>query len=435
MLRSAKFIGLLALGVMVWAQAGRDPVPIAKKALDLLMAEKYPELRAMFNERLSAALTEQAFRQQVGPQIKALGQPQGFADPKVQNVGEVQTVVFPGKFASGYFNFLISIDSQDKIAGLFLQPGEAAAQANEKGAAEWTPPSYSDPAAFSDRNVVVTTGQYSLPGTLSVPVTPGKHPGLVLVQGSGPQDRDESGFAYKPFRDLAEGLASRGVVVLRYDKRTFVYRSPEIAKGITVNEETVDDALSSLKLLRSQKEVDGTKLFVLGHSLGGYLVPRITQRDGRLAGAVILAGNARPLEDVILEQNKYFGATGGTLEAVERTVSAVKNLTTADAGASFFGVPGTYFLDLKGYDAPAQASGLKCRLLVLQGGRDFQVTMTDFRLWQTALARDREATLRSYPSLNHFFVAGTGRSTPQEYRTPGHVALEVITEISNWIKS
>src|SRR5438128_2588977 len=265
MLRSVKLIALLAIGMMALSQAGRDPVPIAKKALDLLMAERYPELRAMFNDQLSAALTEQTFRQQVGPQIKALGQSQGFAEPKVQNVGEVQTIVFPGKFAAGYFNFLISVDAHDKIAGLFLQPDEAPAAVSEKATPEWPPPSYSNATAFTNRDVIVATGQYSLPGTLSVPVTPGKYPGLVLVQGSGPQDRDESGFAYKPFRDLAEGLASRGVVVLRYDKRTFVYRSPEIAKGITVNEETVDDALSALKLLRSQKEVDGAKLFVLGH--------------------------------------------------------------------------------------------------------------------------------------------------------------------------
>lgn len=99
-----------------------------------------------------------------------------------------------------------------------------------------------------------------------------------------------------------------------------------------------------------------------------------------------------------------------------------------------FGVPASYWLDLRGYDPAESAKTLKQPMLILQGERDYQVTMEDFKRWNTVLAGKGNVTFKSYPGLNHLFIAGTNRSTPLEYEQPGHVDVRVVEDIASWIK-
>ena len=432
--RSIGFAFLLL--VIAYAQPAGDPTAIARRALNLLLVGNYAELRAMFDQQMLAALSEEALRRQVGLQIAQLGKPQSFGSPTTERVQDVTAVVFPGRFPAGTFNLVISVDPAGKVAGLFLQPAQPNEPSPAAGPAPtaWVRPEYSVAASFRERAVNVVTGNFTLPGTLTFPVTPGPHPAIVLVQGSGPSDRDESAFAYKPFRDLAEGLASRGIVVLRYDKRTFSYRPPPSLEGFTPEAETVDDALSALALIRRQPEVDRNQIFLLGHSFGGYLAPRIATKDGHVAGVVILAADLRPLEDVIAEQSRQAGANSQQLADLQRQVAGIKAIHSGETGF-YLGLPASYWLDLKWYDPVAQTRALRCRVLVIEGGRDFEVPAEDENRWKSALAADRNATVRIYPNLNHFLVPGTERSSPAEYSKPGHVGLGVINDIANWIKS
>jgi dienelactone hydrolase len=267
----------------------------------------------------------------------------------------------------------------------------------------------------------------------------------VLVHGSGPNDRDETVGSNKPFKDLAWGLASRGVAVLRYEKRTKQYGAKIVSiPNLTAKEEVVDDALAAVELLRKTEGIDAKRIFVLGHSLGGMFVPRIGRLDPNIAGLIALAGATRPLEDVIPEQLAYIFSLDGSVSPEEQKqidqakeqAAKVKSLKPEDAGstAPIFGVPVSYWLDLRGYDPAESAKALKQPMLILQGERDYQVTMEDFKRWDTALAGKRNVTLKSYPGLNHLFIAGTTRSTPLEYEQPGHVDERVLEDIASWIK-
>ncbi len=428
---------LLALfATLAFVRQGRDAVPVARKAFDFLLQEKYPELRAMFTQKMLDALSEDVLRNQVGSQIKLLGRVEESGDPTVQKGQGVDIVVFPCKFTAGNFDVQFSVDDAGKIAGLFFRPGEGPKTSDGKTNSSWTKPDYSHPAAFRERDVTVGESEWKLPGTLTIPVGTGSFPGVVLVQGSGPQDRDESISANKPFRDLAEGLASKGVAVLRYDKRTKVY-GPQMAalQTITVQQETIEDALAAIALLRQQKEVDPKRVFVLGHSLGGYLGPRIANLDGRLAGLIILAGSFRPMQDLILEQSQYLGIPPKQLDLLKQQVTDIDNLKPGENNPpTLLGVPASYWLDLQSYDPGAQVKAVKCRLLILQGGRDYQVSQQDFAMWQAALKGKSDATFGAYPALNHLFIAGEGKSVPAEYSKPGHVAPQVIDDIANWIE-
>jgi dienelactone hydrolase len=312
------------------------------------------------------------------------------------------------------------------ISGFFQLPGSVS----------WQRPPYSQPATFKERAVTVGEGEWKLPGTLTVPVGAGPFPAVVLVHGSGPNDRDETVGGVKVFKDLAEGLASRGIVVLRYEKRTLQYRARIAAiKNYTVQEETVEDAVNAIAAVRSQPEVNGRRVFIIGHSLGGYVAPRIAEQDGKLAGIVLMAGSARPLEDLLVEQVTYMGITGKQLENAKALQAKVKKLEPGDEDSpAFGGVPVSYWLDLKDYDAVAAAKKLGIPMLILQGERDYQVTMADFALWKAALSSSKGVVLKSYPALNHLFVAGEAKSLPAEYNKPGHVAPEVIEEIAKFVK-
>ncbi len=114
-------------------------------------------------------------------------------------------------------------------------------------------------------------------------------------------------------------------------------------------------------------------------------------------------------------------------------VAKVKALKPGDTD-TVLSAPASYWLDLRGYDPPAAAQALTAPLLILQGERDYQVTMDNLAAWKRALDGHPNVTFHTYPKLNHLFVAGEGKSLPKEYETPGHVDAAVIEDIAGWIQ-
>jgi dienelactone hydrolase len=413
------------LSLVLAAQTGPDPAATARKALDAVLGGRYSEFTAMGTADVQKDLNEAALAK-LGAQIKTFGAVDKIDDPQITKIGPNTAVVFPVHFAAQNINFRLLINSSGQVGGFFMLPGEMV----------WKRPDYSKPDAFTERQVTVGEGDWKLPGTLTMPTGAGPFPGIVLVHGSGPNDRDETVGGTKVFKDLAEGLASRGVAVLRYEKRTKVY-GPRVAtmKVFTLHDETVEDALKAAALLRTQQGVDPKRVFILGHSLGGYAAPRIAQEDPQIGGLILMAGNARHLEDLVVEQVQALGGTAKALENAKAIQAKVKSLEPGDeASPAVLGAPPTYWLDLKDYDPVTDAAKLNLPMLILQGERDYQVTMKDFELWKAGLGKKQGVVMKSYPALNHLFVAGTGTSSSAEYMKPGHVAPEVIEEIAAFVK-
>jgi dienelactone hydrolase len=423
LIRALRILPLLS--VLLAAQPAQDPTALARKALDLVLAGKYDDFLQMSTADVQKSLPA-AELAKLGATIKTYGAMEKIGDAAATRSGPNSIVVFPAKFANQNINFRIIVNSSGLVSGFFQLPGGV----------NWQRPEYSQPASFKERDVTVGEGEWKLPGTLTVPVGAGPFPAVVLVHGSGPNDRDETVGGAKVFKDLAEGLASRGIVVLRYEKRTFQYRARIAAiKNYTVQDETVEDAVNALAAVRAQAEVNGSRVFIIGHSLGGYVAPRIAEQDGKLAGIVLMAGNVRPLEDLLVDQVTYMGITGKQLENAKAIQANVKKLEKGDEDSpSLVGVPASYWLDLKGYDPAAAAKKLGIPMLILQGERDYQVTMADFALWKTGVGNSKGVVMKSYPALNHLFVAGEGKSLPAEYSRPGHVAPAVIEEIAKFVK-
>ncbi len=427
---------LFMLAFCASSQTVPSPAARAKEFLDFLLAEKYPALIQLLTPEMKKGLPIEVLRDKISPGLKQLGKAEKIEAARTEKSGQFTIVVIPVEFAVTAVNMQITVDAAGLIAGFYVRPPDTPVST-------WKSPAYSNPAAFREREITVGEGDWKLPGTLTIPTGTGPFPAVVLVHGSGPNDRDETVLSTKVFKDLAEGLASKGIAVLRYDKRTKVHGAKmTTVKNLTVREETIDDAIKAAALARTQPEIIPKRVFILGHSLGGYLAPRIGLRDDKLAGLVLLAGSTRPLEDMMLEQTEYLASLQPQQnETVRKQVASIRAMVERirklepgkETDEIFLGMQSPYLLDLRGYNPPAEAKKLTLPMLILQGERDYQVTMKDFSNWKTALQDRKNVTLRSYPALNHLFIAGEGKSTPTEYQKPLHVDVSVVNDIVKWI--
>ncbi|HJZ98475.1 MAG TPA: hypothetical protein VKE70_18320, partial [Candidatus Solibacter sp.] len=204
MLRALRLLPLLSL--VLAAQTAPDPAAVARKALDAVLTGKYADFTALGTDDVKKDLNEAALAK-IGAQLKTYGEMEKVENPQVNRVGPNTAFVFPVKFTNQSLNFHLRINRDGQVAAFVIQPGAVA----------WQRPAYSKPDSFTERSVTIGEGDWKLPGTVTTPNAAGPFPAIVLVHGSGPNDRDESVGGTKMFKDLAEGLASRGIAVLRYE--------------------------------------------------------------------------------------------------------------------------------------------------------------------------------------------------------------------------
>jgi dienelactone hydrolase len=318
-----------------------------------------------------------------------------------------------------------------EIAGLYFRPMTTETSASSLPA---TSPPYADATKFRSEAVTVGADPWKLPGTLTIPTGNGPFPAVVLLAGSGPNDRDESVGANHIFKDIAEGLSSRGIVVLRYDKRTYAYRTLDPQKT-TVKEEVIDDGVAAVTLLRARPEVAHDRIFVIGHSLGAIMAPEVARKARPIAGIVMLAPSGRKLPAVIVQQVRDIGqASPKELAEIERQADEISAHKMPPA-QFFFGAPASYYYDLDARDEVAIARTLDVPILILHGDRDYQVIDEDIRDWQNGLKGDPKVQVETFPALNHLFIAGVGKPGPAEYDTPGHVDGAVIGTIASFVEN
>ncbi|MBR3556640.1 MAG: alpha/beta fold hydrolase, partial [Oscillospiraceae bacterium] len=233
--------------------------------------------------------------------------------------------------------------------------------------------------------IIVGKGtEYPLNGLLTLPDQPASPlPAVVMVHGSGPSNMDERVIKLTPFRDLAEGLAGRGVASIRYDKRTFAHGRKMAKACPTVEEETIEDALRAIALLKKDPRIDPPRIFLLGHSMGAMLAPRIDAEGGDVKGLILMAGTPYRLEEVVLRQLKQSGGGNPILKRIigleyrifARKFAGLYQMPDKEAKKKkFAGNLSLYYFKEMGRKTAADYLLESAKpALLMQGGKDFQV--------------------------------------------------------------
>ena len=424
---------LFALLITALAAFGQSSEARARKFLDLL-SNQDAAASELLDAQLKTALPPEKLQQIWKSLTAQMGAFKKFGDARVESWDGSDLVFVACEFEKQKLDARIPINKAGLVSGFNLVVHS-----------EYTPPEYVKPASFHEKDVVVGTGEWAVHGTLTVPNGTGPFPALILVQGSGPTDRDYTLGPNKLFRDIAWGVGSRGIAVLRYNKRTYEH-AVAFSKlpSSTANEESVDDAVAAAAMLRTLPEIDPKRIFLLGHSLGGTLAPRIGKADPSLAGLIIAAGAAIPFLDLIVPQTIHELTINGPMNAAaEKQLEQIKkqvarahdpNLKPDTPSSEMpLGAPAAYWIDIRDYHPDQLARELKQPMLILACGRDYQVTGDDLALWKKALSDRPNVQFKTYPKLNHIFLEGEGVSSPAEYQKPGHVPAVVINDIATWI--
>jgi dienelactone hydrolase len=351
------------------------------------------------------------------------------------------TVKIPVICRAGGFAVVLSTDAAAQLWGLQLLPLSKATPTPP-----WTAPDYATPDTFAEQEITLGTGTLTVSGTLSMPRRPGPLPAVVFLAGSGPQDRDETLGAGKPLKDLAWGLATAGIATLRFDKVTHANPAAFLqTRDYTVLDEYFDHAIAAIRSARQHPDIDPARVFLAGHSLGATVAPRVAAAEPGVAGLILLAAGTQPLHHTLVRQLRYLASLrpGADVDADPGVQTAVRQAALIDSPAFSaatpaeqlpFGVPASYWLDLLSYDPVATAAQLDLPTLLLQGSRDYQVTVADdLPAWESGLADGTDVTLHIYEADNHSFFPGTGPSSPAEYEGLHHVDPLVVANLAAWI--
>ncbi|MFD4562791.1 dienelactone hydrolase family protein [Streptomyces sp. NPDC058469] len=407
-----------AVLVVAWARDGR-----------------FKEIAALFAPPLRAALTAETLQAAWLAETAGTGPVTDLGEPSSESLRpDLIRVSVPVVCERGQFSAVMSVDSAGLLNGLRLAPPACE---------PWAAPSYADPDAFEEHDVTVGAGALAVAGTVTVPRGDGPWPGVVLLSGGGPFDRDATSGPNKPLKDLAWGLASHGVAVLRHDKVTFTHAAEvAAADDFTMTREYVPYAVAAVRLLQEEPRVDAGRVFVAGHSMGGKVAPRVAETEPSVAGVVILAGDAEPMHRAAVRVVGHLAAldpgphSEAVLAEITRQAATVETALSPRTPREDlpFGLPASYWLDLRSYDPVATAARLDKPLLILQGGRDYQVTVEhDLSLWREGLAGRPDVTIQIHEVDDHLFFPGTEPSTPAGYMAPQHVDAAVITDVAAWL--
>jgi uncharacterized protein len=416
---------------------GVDPAGHAMSVLDMIRGGRYAEAEARFGAKLRAQVSAQNLQVAWEGAILQRGAITGLGDPIVEpcQTGLTQ-VSIPVVCENGGLTVVQTLDGAGTVEGLRLAPPILAT---------WEPPAYARPGRFTEQEVVLTARQGAVSGTLTTPRGARKRPAVVLLSGGGPFDRDQTHGPNKPLKDLAWGLASKGVTVLRFDKVTCAEPGLTAQPHFTVTDEYVPHALAAIRLLQARPEVDASRVYVLGHSMGGKVTPRVAAAEPSLAGLVIMAADTRPMQWSAVRVARYLADLSPGPEAdsmVDVVAAQAARVDSPDLSAHapaaelLFGFSGSYWLDMRGYDPVSVAADVGKPMLILQGGRDYQVTVEDdLAGWRAGLGHRRDVSIRVFERDDHMFFAGDGPSSPAGYEAPQHVDSEVVAEIARWIQA
>ncbi len=396
---------------------------IGKSFINTLLIEKdIPKAYAFFDESVKSKIPAEQLSQML-PQLEAQ---LGKFKEVVETNNTAETYFYYSAFENMKLDIQVAFNENSKIIGFFFKPHQEFNKLPRLGI---------------DLNI--KNNAIELKGTLYIAGENNLKKLVIFVHGSGPNDRDETIFETKPFQDIAETLHKSGISSYRFDKRTFT--NPEsFTEKSTIDDEVTNDVVAIVNYFKNDPVYSQYEIIVLGHSLGANLMPRIVnQSNNQISKVVLMAGNSRPLTELIIEQYEYINKVVPEVEIndeIEKIKTQVAFLNSKDFDVTSpkeklpLNQSGYYWKSIVDYNPLNEVTKVKIPMLILQGERDYQVTMKDFELWKKTLSKNKKVKFISYPKLNHLFITGDTISEPKEYKVKGTVDEKVIADIAVFIQ-
>lgn len=304
---------------------------------------------------------------------------------------------------------------------------------------------------MAEEKIIVGKGtEFPLNGILTLPENLEKPvPAVVFVHGSGSSNMDEKVMKLTPFKDLAEGLGKHGIASIRYDKRSFAHGRKMLKKGsLTVREEVIEDAVLASEMLKNDPRIDSEKVFIIGHSMGAMLAPRIDAEGGNFKGLVLMAGTLDTLEEVLFRQLEEMKNGKSKIMAwvasaqdkkFRKSFENLYEISDEEAKKRKYagGVDLYYFKEMGLHRAADYLEKTEKPVLIMQGSRDLQVNVErDFGGYKRAFGKKDNFSFRLYEGLNHCFVPALyddiSKAT-KEFSKERHIGENVISDIAGWI--
>lgn len=304
---------------------------------------------------------------------------------------------------------------------------------------------------MAEEKIIVGKGtEFPLNGILTLPEDLEKPvPAVVFVHGSGSSNMDEKVMKLTPFKDLAEGLGKHGIASIRYDKRSFAHGRKMLKKGsLTVKEEVIEDAVLASEMLKNDPRIDSEKVFIIGHSMGAMLAPRIDAEGGNFKGLVLMAGTLDTLEEVLFRQLEEMKNGKSKIMAwvasaqdkkFRKSFENLYEISDEEAKKRKYagGVDLYYFKEMGLHSAADYLEKTEKPVLIMQGSRDLQVNVErDFVGYKSAFGKKDNFSFRLYEGLNHCFVPALyddiSKAT-KEFSKERHIGENVISDIAGWI--
>jgi pimeloyl-ACP methyl ester carboxylesterase len=439
---------------LIQAQPYRDLLEWQKnqseKCMDAVLKKDFIKAYDFFSPEMKKEFSVDTFAIFWGMFEKKAGKPYKVFDTRIDIDPEdsnLRTIIHALRCSNGNWEIRMSFKGTQLVDGFYIDKYQPR---YDKRA--YTVADYVDSDSIKVRDITIGKGtDWETNGILTLPLKQGRYPIVIIIHGSGPLDEDGTYVANKPYADLAWGLASKGIGVLRFPKRTRKYYSAIKDKGLEVTPdlESTEDAIAAFDAIAQFRETDTSNIYFLGHGTGGMIIPRALEATKNVKGVILMGAPARSLPDVLLEQLEYVlsldtliekSDSKKKIEAIRKqyqSVNSPKLSKDTPAKSLLLETPASYWLALRGYNPVQTLKKSKVPVLILQGERDFQANMKDFALWKKSLigkGLHPQSLAKSYSMLNYLFMEGVGKSHPSEYAIFDHIPEEVITDIAQWIK-
>ncbi len=420
---------------VVYEPVTGDNLTVAAEFAKDLLNENFDKLiqAYQYDDKMKAAIAADDTKKTVLFYNSEYGKYKDIKGAYTLSIGAYQYVMVPVECSVSNFNYQIAFDGNHNIVGFTY------------GEYEKKEPSEEDtiPEGIIETGYTFDSDGFTIPGTFTMPKEGNHFPVVILVHGSGAADRDESIYENKPFRDIAWALAKQGIATYRYDKRSYLYGGQMLEYlTFTMEDEIIHDVTAAADMVKELDGADPSRIYILGHSLGGYAIPRIAEDLTDAAGFIIMAGPAEHIKKYIVDQYEFLADEDEKvteeeqkqLQTMKDQVALLKTPEKIPESKLIFGAYKDYWIDLAEYYPIKAAKRITEPVLVLQGERDYQVTMKQFNIWKDNFKDSNNWIFKSYTSLNHFMMPGVGKPGSGEYKTRSHVDDEVIQDIINFIK-